>query len=141
MKSKLTNIAKKEDDLILPEVIQDRATTSFAYDNNFSTEERQFKENPVINRCALELFKDSSAAIVNPVFKVKKVGSGESEKWRFFENNKNTFTLEATSLSKKEKQFLYSVEGIQFLLAKSKNEGLTVNGLKKDIKNELSRKA
>ncbi len=143
IKTKITipkSSSKKEDDLILPEVIHDRATTNFAHDNNFSTEERVYKENPVASRFSFDLFKENEAATINPVIRIRHMGSGDTEKWRVFEDNKNTFTLEASKISKKEKLFLHSVDGARFLLAKCKSEGLTINGLRVAIKNELSRK-
>lgn len=131
----------KEEHIILPDVIHDRAATHPISDNNFCFgEERQFKENPVASKFSFDLFDEKVATIQHPVVRVKHISNDSSEKWRIYHNSKNTFTLEGVKLSRKEKEFLRTVEGVRFLLDRGKDEELTLLQLKRDMKPKLSRK-
>lgn len=129
----------KDEPVILPEVPNDRSYIGYTSGDNFSFgEEREFKANPVASKYAFDLYKDEDA-VVTKIIRVKHVRSpNKTEKWKVFENSKNVFTLDGTRISKKEREFLHSIEGAQFLLAQSKSGPLTVNGLKKEIKDKLS---
>lgn len=142
MIKKIKTIKKNKEvkeDLILPEIHHDRATTNFISDNNFNFGDPpgEYKINPVMSKFSGELFRDEVALVPNPIIRVKHIKSAGQERWRIFNDNKNIFTLEGSKVSKKEKQFLYSVEGSQFLLAQSKAGNLTVSGIKKEIKPKL----
>jgi len=143
-KMKKTKTVKKTDKYIFVEVVKDdpiipvpndRSYIGYTSGENFSFgEEREFKANPVASKFAFDLYKEEDA-IVTPLIRVKHVQSpNKTEKWRVFENSKNVFTLDGAKISKREREFLHSVEGAQFLLAQSKSGSLTVNGLKKEMK-------
>ncbi len=147
-KMKKTKAVKKTDKYIFVEVVKDdpiipvpndRSYIGYTSGENFSFgEEREFKANPVASKFAFDLFKEEDA-IIAPIIRIKHVRSAnKTEKWKVFENSKNVFTLDGTKISKKEREFLHSVEGVQFLLAKSKLGSLTVNGLKKEMKEKLT---
>jgi hypothetical protein len=137
-KPKLVKKIIKDEPIILPEVPNDRSYIGYTSGENFSFgEEREFKANPVASKYAFDLYKEEDA-VVTPLIRVRCVRSpNKTEKWRVFENSKNVFTLDGTKISKKEREFLHSVEGAQFLLAQSKAGDLTINGLKKEIKAKL----
>lgn len=137
-KTKPVKKVVKDEPVVLPEIHNDRSYIGYTSGENFSFgEEREFKANPVASKYAFDLYKEEDA-IVTPLIRVKHVQSpNKTEKWRVFENSKNVFTLDGTKISKKEREFLHSVEGAQFLLAQSKSGSLTVNGLKKEMKARL----
>ena len=72
------------------------------------------------------------------VIRVKRVSMpNKGEKWKIFEDNKVMFTLEGTKLNNKEKDFLRTVEGVNFLIAQYKNGIKSFNSLKNEIKKKL----
>lgn len=78
--------------------------------------------------------------ISHAVVRVKRFSMpNKNEKWKFFQDNKVMFTLDGTKLTNKEKEFLRTVEGINFLLQGYK-EGLdSVNAFKKQLKEKLKK--
>lgn len=72
------------------------------------------------------------------VVRVKRVSlPNKGERWKIFEDNKVVFTLEGTKLTNKEKEFLRSVDGVNFLLAAAKAGIKSFNSLRSDIKKKL----
>ena len=72
------------------------------------------------------------------VVRVKRVSMpNKGEKWKIFEDNKLVFTLEGTKLTNKEKEFLRSVDGVNFLLAAAKKGIKSFNALRTEIKKKL----
>jgi hypothetical protein len=76
--------------------------------------------------------------VSNPIIRIKRFAlPNKSEKWKFYENTKVTLVLEGTKLTAKEKEFIRTVDGINFLLRGYK-EGLnSLNAFKKRLKEEL----
>lgn len=139
-KTKLVAVVKekeKDDIIVVPEA-HDRSYVGFASGDNFNFgEEREFKANPVASKFAFDLFKDEDAVPL-PVIRVKYFrSSNKTERWKFFHNTKNVFTLEGEKISKKEREFLHSVEGIQFLIVQGKSGNFTVSGLRKEMRAKL----
>ena len=72
------------------------------------------------------------------VIRVKRVSMpNKGEKWKIFEDNKVMFTLEGTKLTNKEKDFLRTVDGVNFLIAQHKQGIKSFNSLKNEIKKKL----
>lgn len=72
------------------------------------------------------------------VIRVKRVSMpNKGEKWKIFEDNKVMFTVEGTKLTNKEKDFLRSVDGVNFLITQYKQGIKSFNSLKKEIKKNL----
>ncbi len=72
------------------------------------------------------------------VIRVKRVSmANKGEKWKIFEDNKVMFTLEGTKLTNKEKDFLRTVDGVNFLIAQYKQGIKSFNSLKNEIKKKL----
>lgn len=62
----------------------------------------------------------------------------KSEKWKVFEDTKVIFVLDGESLSKKERSFLKTVSGMNFLISQFKNAIPSISHLKKEIKKQLT---
>lgn len=72
------------------------------------------------------------------VIRVKRVSMpNKGEKWKIFEDNKVMFVLEGTKLTNKEKEFLRTVDGVNFLIAQYKQGIKSFNSLKNEIKKKL----
>jgi hypothetical protein len=77
-----------------------------------------------------DLFDDEDNK-VNVCVRIKRITS-PTEKWRFYENKKNTITIESSELKEDQIKFIRTVEGINYCISFYKN-------LKerRDIKNKL----
>lgn len=79
--------------------------------------------------------------IAEKVIRVKRIALPKGEKWKIFEilgkENKLIFTVEGIKLSNKEKEYLRSVEGFNFLVAQSKLGISSFNALRKELKKQL----
>ena len=72
------------------------------------------------------------------VIRVKRVSlPNKGEKWKLFEDNKILFIVEGSKLTNKEKEFLRSVDGVNFLIAQCKSGIKSFNALKIEIKKKL----
>lgn len=75
------------------------------------------------------------------VIQIKKIGNlKKGEKWKVMEDGKVILTIDGESLTSKERNFLYTVEGVNFLMKFFKKGELTVSALKKGIKAFLPKK-
>ncbi len=74
------------------------------------------------------------------VIRVKHISlPNKGDKWKIFEDNKNILTIEGTKLSKKERDYLLSVAGINWLLSEFKVGISSFNDFKKKLKQNLSK--
>lgn len=72
------------------------------------------------------------------VIRVKRVSMpNKGEKWKIFEDNKVMFIVEGSKLNNKEKEFLRTVDGVNFLIAQYKEGIKSFNSLKNEIKKKL----
>src|SRR6266481_2954927 len=59
--------------------------------------------------------------IAEKIIRVKRVSlPNKCERWKIFEDNHVVFTIEGTKLSKKEKEFLRTPDGFNFLISQYK---------------------
>lgn len=76
--------------------------------------------------------------IAEKVIRVKRVSvPNKGEKWKIFEDKKVMFTLEGAKLTNKEKDFLRTIDGINFLIGQYKAGIKSFNSLKNEIKKKL----
>lgn len=73
-----------------------------------------------------------------PVIRVKRIStSNKVEKWKIFEDTKAVFVVEGAKLNNKEKEFLRTPDGFNFLIAQYKRGIKSFNSLKIAIKKRL----
>lgn len=73
-----------------------------------------------------------------PVIRVKHINlPNKGDRWKIFEDSKVGFTIEGSKLNNKEKEFLRSVDGVNFLIRQYKNGIKSFNALKSEIKKAL----
>jgi hypothetical protein len=76
--------------------------------------------------------------IAEKVIRVKRVPMpNKQEKWKIFEDGKVALVVEGAKLNNKEKDFLRSVDGVNFLIRKYKDGIKSFNALKNEIKKVL----
>src|ERR1035437_1841017 len=104
-----------------------------------STEEdHKIKNLPFsFNKFDHDLYQEDDD-ITYPIFRVKRIAtSNKIERWKFYQDSKVVFTLEGSKISKKEKEFLRTIDGVNFLLVECKKGIKSLNSLKIEIKKKL----
>ncbi len=62
----------------------------------------------------------------------------KGERWKIFEDNKVVYTLEGSKLTIKEREFLHTVDGINFLITQYKQGIASFSALKNENKKALT---
>lgn len=84
-----------------------------------------------------DLFKEDDD-VVNSVVRVKRVTlPNKGENWKIFKDNKVSEIIEGVKLSSKEREFLRTVEGVQFLMAYYKRGWKSFNNFRQEMKTNL----
>lgn len=112
-----------------------------SYDTSVASEVFDTKDyqniKHVLNKFDDDLF-DEDKDVVEKVVRVKRVQlPNKGEKWRVIENNKVMFTLDGTKVSKKEKEYLRTADGFNFLIHQYKEGIKSLNKLKIELKKKL----
>jgi hypothetical protein len=73
--------------------------------------------------------------IAEKVIRVRRVSMpNKGERWKIFEDNKAVLIIEGAKLTNKEKEFLRTVNGVNFLINQYKNGIKSFNALKIELK-------
>lgn len=98
------------------------------------------KETPmkhIQSKYEYDLYKEEDD-VKMPVIRIKHTSTANKvERWKIFEDSKAMFVIEGSKLSAKEKEFLRSVAGINFLIRQYKLGIKSFSALKKEIKSNL----
>lgn len=79
--------------------------------------------------------------VAEKVIRVKRVTMpNKQEKWKVMTDNKVIFIIEGTKLSKKEREFLNTVDGFNFILKQAKLDIKSFNSFKNDLKKLIDSK-
>lgn len=109
-------------------------------DDNFSTKTDLVKQQN--NRFSLSKYEadlfDESKNLPQLVIRIRRVKISGIESWKVFEDTKNIFTIDGNKLSKKEKEFLRTTDGVLFLINEFKKPFKSFNALKKSLKEKIS---
>ena len=91
----------------------------------------------ILSKYEYDLYKEDDD-IAQKVIRVKRFSMpNKGEKWKIFEDTKVIFILDGTKLNVKEKEFLRTVDGVNFLIKQFKTGIKSFNALRKEIKNNL----
>lgn len=108
--------------------------------NNFPEDIKDISVKHNLSKFEYDLFHEEDY-IPGRIIRVKKTGTpNRGEKWKIYQDDKLVMTIDGDMLNKKEKAFLYSYEGISFIINQYKNNVSSVNKFKKNIKTELNKK-
>ncbi len=79
--------------------------------------------------------------ISEKVIRVKRVFMpNNGEKWKVMNDTKIIFTIESTKISKKEREFLQTIDGFNFILSQAKTGIKSLNGFRAELKKVLNKK-
>lgn len=99
------------------------------YESDLNNENlNSFKDN--------ELFDDDSD-VVHKIIRVKLIKFNNQENWEISDNNKIMFIVSGEKLTKKEKTFLKTANGMNILIALYKANSYSFYRIKKEIKEYL----
>jgi hypothetical protein len=94
----------------------------------------------ILNKFEYDLYHEEDD-VPNPVVRVKRFSlPNKGERWKIFQDNKIIFVLEGAKLTKKEKNFLRTVDGVNFLITQGKKGIRSFNSLRIEIKKQLKPK-
>ena len=73
------------------------------------------------------------------VVRVKRVSMpNKGEKWKVMQDNKVTFTVESNKISKKEREYLQTIDGFNFILARAKTGIKSLNSFRTELKKAIA---
>lgn len=79
--------------------------------------------------------------VAEKVIRVKRVSMpNKGEKWKIINDNKVIFTVESTKISKKEREYLQTVEGFNFMLSQAKQGIKSLNSFRNELKKNINKK-
>lgn len=98
-----------------------------------------FGEKKLIqNKFEYDLFRDEDNK-KEKILRVKRFNSpAHGEKWKIFEDTKVVEIIDASKLTKKEVEYLRTVEGFNFIINHYKAGMNSFNAFKKELKNKLT---
>jgi hypothetical protein len=100
-------------------------------DQEYSLDE--LYNNNISSKSDIELFKEEDN-VVHTLINVKYYKT--KDEWRVFENKKEVLIIPASVLNKKQREFLKTINGIRFLIDRWKGGIKSLNGLKRELKNQ-----
>jgi len=106
--------------------------------NNYLEENKEFNIKSNLSKFEDDLFHEEDY-VPGKIIRVKKTGTpAKGEKWKIYQDDKIAMTIDGEYLTGKEKKFLYSYEGINFIITQYKENVNNITKFKKNLKNHLS---
>lgn len=106
------------------------------------TEEfRDANQKHNLSKMELDLYHEEYD-VAEKVYRVKRVSMpNKGEKWKIMLDSKVTFVIEGTKISKKEREFLETVDGFNFILAQAKIGIKSLNSFRTELKKIIDSKS
>jgi|SRR6185436_8704916 len=109
-------------------------TTSEQSSNSEDFKDQNLKYS--LSKFEYDLYHDEDNKL-EKIIRVKRFANSKEEKWKIFEDNKIILTVEGSKLNNKEKEFLRTPEGVNFLILQYKNGIESFSIIKNEIKKKL----
>ena len=98
---------------------------------------KDYSQKNNLSKIELDLYHEE-LNVAEKIIRVKRFSlPNKGEKWKIFEDTKAMFIIDGAKLSKKEKAFLRTPEGFNFLITQYKSGIKSFNSLKNEIKKTL----
>lgn len=111
-------------------------TTPPAFPNTEENKDQNLRYN--LSKFEYDLYHEEDD-VAEKVIRVKRVSlPNKGEKWKITEDNKVVFVLEGSKLTNKEKEFLRSVDGVNFLISQAKQGIKSLNALRTELKKKIT---
>lgn len=103
-------------------------------DNTGIVSEKEYIGKTIIGHNDFDLFDDTLDKVERVII-IRRTGSVDrNEKWKILQDNKLVLTISADKLSNKQKEFLRTPQGFNFLISQFKNEVKSFNKIKMELK-------
>ena len=114
-----------------------KANTNY-YTNTNEFESKEYTgQKLVLSKVDFELY-DEQKNIAQKVFRIKRIGlPNKAEKWKVIVDDKVIFIVDGMKISKKERTYLRTLDGVQFLISWAKSGIGPMSELKMKLKKEL----
>lgn len=123
----------------MPTIKSNTSTTTTESVPNFPTSE-EFKDSNSkysLSKFEYDLYHEEDDTS-EKVIRVKRVSMpNNGDKWKIMVDNKVTFILEGTKISKKEREYLQTVDGFNFILAQAKLGIKSLNSFRAELKKKM----
>jgi SMC interacting uncharacterized protein involved in chromosome segregation len=107
-----------------------------------STSTEDFKDQSVkhnFSKFEHDLYHEEDDVAL-PVVRVKRISlPNKGDKWKIFEDNKVVFIIEGSKLLKKEREYLQTIEGFNFILAKAKAGIKSLHAFRTELKKVIDK--
>jgi hypothetical protein len=115
--------------------MSDKGTTENTPSITEDLKDQNLKYN--LSKFEYDLFHEEDDKI-EPIIRVRRVSMpNKEEKWKIMADSKIIFVVEGSKLTNKEKEFLRSVDGVNFLLKQAKAGIKSFNSLKIELKKNI----
>jgi len=107
--------------------------------NEIDTDSKSSGTKHILSKFEYDLYKEEED-IQLPIIRVKYFSlPNKGERWKVFENNAVVFVIEGSKLNVKEKEFLRTIDGANFLIGQQKLGIKSFSRLKAEIKKRLKK--
>jgi SMC interacting uncharacterized protein involved in chromosome segregation len=105
------------------------------HDNSDSKDYQNIKN--VLSKFDYDLFNEEED-VVEKVVRVKRVSlPNKGERWKILQDNKAVFIIDGSKISKKEREYLRSIDGFNFLITQAKAGIKSLNKLRIELKKNI----
>ena len=103
-------------------------------------ENKSTSQGHILSKFDYDLYHEEDDVSL-PVVRVKRVAlPNKGEKWKVMHDNKVIFTIESTKISKKEREYLQTIEGFNFILGRAKTGIKSLNSFRTELKKIIETK-
>jgi len=110
--------------------------------DTLSTSTEEFKDQSVkhnFSKFEHDLYHEEDDVAL-PVVRVKRISlPNKGDKWKIIHDNKVIFIIEGSKLLKKEKEFLQTLDGFNFILARAKAGIKSLNAFRTELKKVIDK--
>jgi hypothetical protein len=118
------------------------ATTTTSEPSSTPSTPEEFKDPALkgnLSRFEYDLYHEEDD-VAEKVIRVKRVSMpNKGEKWKVMNDNKIIFIIESTKISKKEREYLQTVDGFNFILSQAKTGIKSLNSFKSALKKNFNK--
>ena len=99
---------------------------------------KEYSTKYVQSKYEYDLYKDEDN-IVQPIYRVKRISlPNKGERWKVFQDTDILFVIDGIKISKKEKAFLRTLDGVSVVMTAARQGARSFSGFRKVLKDYLA---
>src|SRR5579859_300039 len=106
-------------------------------EDNYGSELKKEQSFEKSSKFDFELYKAEDDKVERVIRVKKSLMPNNGVKWKIFINEEVRFTIASSSISKKERSFLQTLEGFNFIISHTKQGFKSLNHFRKEMKKQL----